>query len=425
MDIKTRGIRNHEPRALKYWPQVKFACYALRGLWIFSLIVSLSSLYDFFDNKSHTDNDIFDLVMFFSLTAFYIFWDLKVLSPMSKSIFQAFEDKLLITIGKKKIIFPYKDIKKVETKIIGSYAGYFKIKLKDGRTKKITVVLDRSEYILEAIYKARPELINEEKYIKLRKNLVIASHRLSKFYNQLTPSHFMFNFLILASAPIFSIVLYFYQSKQFVIYEPLIQYIISVSMMIFILAGIIYFAINYVPNYLAMKNMSDQLDRNPNNKKRNIKKEKLLLNISNVSNIVALAVVFTLFFKFDLNTIGSTQIRVTDNTLNLIKGEKYWQDTRYRCTDCNYSLKKDDLVALKNDLDFGKVVGLPGDQVKRNVMLKKDKQQGRYIASVTENKDLVVPEGSVAIQLSENKGIAVISAKGLVGKMTKEINHFK
>ena len=70
---------------------------------------------------------------------------------MAISKIQVYPDKLLIKRGKKEIIILFDDIVELKTTVNKIFGSWFKIVLKNKKKYRFTMVLERSDYVLDAL----------------------------------------------------------------------------------------------------------------------------------------------------------------------------------------------------------------------------------------------------------------------------------
>ncbi|MBF0207235.1 MAG: hypothetical protein HQK53_10140 [Oligoflexia bacterium] len=55
--------------------------------------------------------------------------------------------------------------------------------MKNNKTYRFTVALERVDYVLEGIIKFNPKLLHEDQYNNLRKKLILLDHSWAKIYD--------------------------------------------------------------------------------------------------------------------------------------------------------------------------------------------------------------------------------------------------
>ena len=86
-------------------------------------------------------------------------------SPWKK--IQAYDDKLKVATDKGEIFTPFAQVKKIDFFVYRNIGGLFILVLQSGKRYVFTVVLERLDYILDAIIKYNPSIMQPEVFKKL------------------------------------------------------------------------------------------------------------------------------------------------------------------------------------------------------------------------------------------------------------------
>jgi len=71
---------------------------------------------------------------------------------------------------------PFEDVATIEFSHVPYVGGWFKLKMKSGEAHRFTVVLERSEYILEMLAAAKPGIVDTAEMMRYRRTAVLADH---------------------------------------------------------------------------------------------------------------------------------------------------------------------------------------------------------------------------------------------------------
>ena len=96
--------------------------------------------------------------------------------------------------GKKEITIPFDDVVELKSAVNKNVGGWFKLILKNKKKYRFTIVLERVDYILDAIVKYNPNLMEQEKYLKLRKHLILSDHGLGRLYDMFRKKYRLITF---------------------------------------------------------------------------------------------------------------------------------------------------------------------------------------------------------------------------------------
>ncbi len=76
----------------------------------------------------------------------------------------------------KTVEVPFADVVAIKFSHLPYVGGWFKLVMKSGENHRFTVVLERSEYILEMMAALKPEMVNTEEMMHYRRTAVLADH---------------------------------------------------------------------------------------------------------------------------------------------------------------------------------------------------------------------------------------------------------
>ncbi|MBF0299084.1 MAG: hypothetical protein HQK51_10215 [Oligoflexia bacterium] len=192
MDITNRGKVGHPPRILEYRRQVKISAAILKYvsyffLLIFLVIIILACILIVI---AKTKNIILIIILAscFGIVGLFLYLEyFFLLKPMAISKIQAFSEKIVIRQGKKETIIPFDDIVEIKSSVNKHVGGWFTLILKNKKKYRFTITLERIDYLLDAIIKYRTDLMNNDKYLELRKQLILSDHglaRISDLFNK-------------------------------------------------------------------------------------------------------------------------------------------------------------------------------------------------------------------------------------------------
>jgi len=154
MDRTSRGKTNAPPRILEYRKQVKIVAEYLKYCSYFLLLIFLGTLaaYLFTEQDSKVAVGMLIDVIISGVTWFIIYLEyLLLLRPLAISKIQVYEDRIFIRRGKKEITIPFDDVVELKSAVNKNIGGWFKLILKNKKKYRFTIVLERVDYILEAI----------------------------------------------------------------------------------------------------------------------------------------------------------------------------------------------------------------------------------------------------------------------------------
>jgi len=170
-------------RTLKYQPHLKWfykSILAIDGFLWFAVLATITP--DMLKASPLTALMTIGLVSIFPAVIFLLVW--FQIRPLALTTIEVFRDSLEIDIGGKKSKVSYQDIKQLEFFHIPSLGGWFRISTPNGKYQ-FTVVLERSEYILESIMSFDRDLVPAERLESYRKTALQSDHSWAFFYSLL------------------------------------------------------------------------------------------------------------------------------------------------------------------------------------------------------------------------------------------------
>jgi hypothetical protein len=198
-----------QPRPLLYRSHYKWYAVFLAALWI----GCLASAVTFFvlGVETYRDEMLSFVVLSVLLPMIYLVW----LHPKLTRTMQVFSDCVRIT--SKKVVF---DINFADLESLSRpYGSLIRLRTKDGLSWTFSAALERMDYLWEALWRSRPELVGNSKiYEEFRLSLVQYDHHEKRkewfFRHRLID---MLNWVILPAAVM--AIGYFVQASQVVIFE--------------------------------------------------------------------------------------------------------------------------------------------------------------------------------------------------------------
>ena len=172
---------------IKYRSQVKKVFYFVIGASLFSLLVIFRLRIDEINGQDWY-RALFTLIFASSLPLTLLFKSLFVFRPKIFCHFDVFHNKLVRRWGKSEHVINFEDLVEVRfSKFSPRFFGGFTVKSKSGQELHFPSLVENCSEMVEAIAKARPDLIDEEKaksFLMLNQALDISWTRIrEKFQN--------------------------------------------------------------------------------------------------------------------------------------------------------------------------------------------------------------------------------------------------
>ncbi|WP_413557537.1 hypothetical protein [Bdellovibrio sp. HCB209] len=120
------------------------------------------------------------------MPAILLFQAFLFFKPLSFTQVKIFPERLEMTgKGGESIEVSFADIKEVKISHMPYQGGSFTLLMKDGQKYKFTVILERSEYVLEAISSFNPELLPPNSFEEYRRTAICADHNYTRINDAL------------------------------------------------------------------------------------------------------------------------------------------------------------------------------------------------------------------------------------------------
>jgi hypothetical protein len=120
------------------------------------------------------------------MPAILLFQAFSFFRPLAFTQVSIFPDRLQM-VGKDKqpVEVAFADIKEVKLSHLPYQGGSFTLLMKDGKSYKFTVILERSEYVLEAISSFNAELLPPQSFETYRRTAICADHNYTRINDAL------------------------------------------------------------------------------------------------------------------------------------------------------------------------------------------------------------------------------------------------
>jgi hypothetical protein len=410
--------RSREPRVLEYRKHLKTGIYLVFAAFVFSSGLCLGDLVQWVreaPSGTHSAELLHSLLvkLFFSvLFGLQYFVNLR---PLAAFQVQVFEDYLQIRRGQAEVRVDFDRVTSVQCDANPSLGGWFGLVMKDGQKHDFSMVLERAEKILDGVIRFNPLLMERERYLKLRTQLILADHGMARFYGHFKGRAAWVTLSHLFVVPIgFAAILGFKQMHQMSVPNPVSFWVMTLRMVYFpvlILGGCFLWWMNRTID----RSIEERLSREPENKLRDITFEEKTVQRLLPYHLGGLIAAFAVIYAFDLNSFSWLTPAADLPHLNLHQRETVWLDHRFNCVKCAHSLKRGDAIVFgnKGNRTFGRLVRLPGEMSQVNGVAPAG---GRSPASF---ERLRVPEGKVAIQLNPDGGdVVLIDLSEVKGRLT-------
>ncbi len=410
MDISSRGTSNYLPRILRYRKQVRIGISLVKYLSYLSILIFFLSIFGYFFLKDHNHQIISILISsglsFVILYLQYFF----LLRPFAIFKMQVFPDKIFIQQGKKEIHIPFEEVIEIKSAVNKNFGGWFTLILKDKKNYRFTIALERADYILDAIIKYSPDLMEKIDYQILRKKLILSDHGLSRFYDMFREKYRLITFTHEIILPIiFITLLYLKQKNEFIIHIPTL-YFLRIIIWTVIYSGIMWLIFSYLINRILDKNMTKRLEEDSSNKKRDTEFEFKTYKKIFPAYLFLLFIFYIGVYSTDANILGFTSLNNDSEVFGIRPKQRLFYDGKYNCTDCKFKVAINDLIYTYEGI--GKIVALPNQKINIDIQ----DSEGRFLSSQQEK---IVADKNVAIQTVDDK-IIMIDEKIIRGKIFKK-----
>ncbi|MCB0378927.1 MAG: hypothetical protein KDD33_10580 [Bdellovibrionales bacterium] len=180
--ILDHSVQTQPKRILHYRPHIKWCYYGLIALAIVSSLQSVLTLAYFASNGRLADMAL-PVIILSTLPILFLFLAEQIFKPMAFTATYVFTNKLVLDRMGERVEIPFDDIQSIQFNFVAYTGGLFRLVLKNGRSRYFTVVLERSDYILDAIADYKPEIIDEKKLTKFRRTAVVIDHSWARIYD--------------------------------------------------------------------------------------------------------------------------------------------------------------------------------------------------------------------------------------------------
>jgi len=409
MDLSSRGTPGAPPRVLQYRKHIRAMEKPFKYfMFCYFLLFFMMAIFYFY---SLLQNNIISIVPLLGAGLLWIplFLEYKyIIRPLAISKIQVYPDRLFIDRGKEKIDIPFDEIKEIKSAVNKYLGGWFKVILKNKKSYRFTIALERVDYIIDGIIKFNPLLLNDDDYKKLRKNLILADHCWARCYDFFQKKNIAIALFYLLLIPaILIIAIYFKQQSEFLIKNP-IEYFGVTSFLALVFLGLVGTIFPFLAFVFINKHADKRIDENPNNKARDQAYEVKIYRKFLPLYLATLLIYFACIYQFDLNAVSFAYISKDAKYFAIKASDPLWVDMKYNCLDCKHSLKKGDVI-VTDRLLLGKIVAIP----KEKVAISNRDDEGRFMASTEEEE---VPLNFLAIYAYDGE-IVLLDIKDVKGKI--------
>lgn len=286
----------------------------------------------------------------------------------------------------------------------------FFLKMKNGHKHYFNSSLERSDYVWEGLFRARPDLMTPDEYESFRLKLIQFDHHQKRkewfFRHKLVD---VFYWVVLPA--MFLATAYMVQSRDVEIYQ---QGLYFFRLFMYSLLALLTTAFTFSLGLKKMvfdRKIKSSLEDDSDAKMRDLEFEGVILQRSKVFQVMTVCLVLGLVIRTNINLYSVTKIKEDIAAFSLKKGRTVVVDNRYNCVSCRYQVQDGDYVVFSRGF-IGQVLAKEGDMVGE---VSHDKV-GRSIAS--ENVQ-VVPPRHIALRASNGKDIVFVKIHDLIGKIQK------
>jgi hypothetical protein len=399
---------------LKYRNIVKLSGYITLGVAsLFALIGFFFMVYSMI--KLGGVAEVFSGGIFLIWASFF-FWAAVIYAqyyffhrPLMISQIFIYDDKLVIKQKNIEFSISFSEIVKIESAVKKNIGGWFKVVTKK-KTWRFTNMLEKADLVLEEIIKKRPELMSREDYQRLRTKLILIDHGQTRYYELFKPPYRIWTLFHTVLIPVITIILIYFKdtSDQIVIHSKS-SYFLEIGSHLWVLSIFLQAPFIIAMNWLIDKDSRARLEKDSEDKKRNIQHE--------ISVYRKLFPAYITTYLICLCLYGSSEFYHHYSITNYgkVQGLEYLNDytvnQKYNCIFCKYQLHKDDRIAY-HSWSIGEIIALPGEEVE----IKKYSFKNRTLASEGITK---VPLGKIAVRGDDGKSIFLLDLSEVNGKITK------
>ncbi|WP_413584584.1 hypothetical protein [Bdellovibrio sp. HCB274] len=227
------------------------------------------------------------------MPAIILFQAFSFFKPLAFTQVTIFPDRLqMLGKNKKNIEISYADIQEVKMSHLPYQGGSFTLIMKEGEKFKFTVILERSEYVLEAISSFNPELLPPASFEIYRRTAICADHNYTRINDALKNWRMLVvKYMLLPIVVSVVVVLVAPYVGRVSITEDLDNVFRSFTLANLIL-GVICFLVAAL--YLTA-NTNQDLIRDPNNARRNLPVEAKVYRLADIVHWAVFAA-FVIYF---------------------------------------------------------------------------------------------------------------------------------
>lgn len=179
------AARSHLRRTLEYRPHIRISYKALLGFAALSFVLVIAFAIYYATVAQDLQTALWILVggllapLILALEAHFL------ARPLASTRVHVREDGLTIDRMGQSLEVPYSTVKQIRFSHTPYIGGWFELLLESGEKHRFTVVLERSEYVLEAIVAARPGIVSEEDLVAFRRAAILSDHSWARVYSKL------------------------------------------------------------------------------------------------------------------------------------------------------------------------------------------------------------------------------------------------
>lgn len=391
-----------QPRPLTYRQHYRWYAFALAAAW--PLCAGLCAYLGWSGFEYWREEVLCLAALSVLYPVLYFVW----LHPKLTQSIQVFSDSVKICSPKMSFEIKYVELQAVER----PWGSNIVLKTKDGLKWRFNASVERLDYLWEALWKTRPELVGNSKiYEEFRLTLVQCDHhekRKEWFFR-----HRMLDVLNWIVFPVWAMIVgYWWQSQDVVIHaKGLYFFRLGMFMLLASICSAFVFSA-FFRRFVFDKALEDSLDSD-RSKRRDISHEDQIIRRAKGLQFVTCFGLAVAIIWSGLNLYSVTRVKDGAQAFRLVPGKTHVVDNRFNCVRCAYSVKEGDIMVFGKGV-IGQVLGLPGDVIARTT----PGQLGRSVASETVT---VVPAGQVAVRTGpEGREISFVKIEELVGKLKNQ-----
>lgn len=175
--------RLSEPVVLRYRPHLRwmYKLYLAIGYLMGGGALVLGAAIAYFEIRSAAYGGV-GVLLFLA----FEFWALArfMLGPLAQASVEVRPDGATLIRFGKRIEIPFSELKAMKTSSVPYLGGWFTLCLKSGKRYKFTVVLERSDLLLDAVGAARPDLYAAKRVLNYRRTAVFADQSWARLYEK-------------------------------------------------------------------------------------------------------------------------------------------------------------------------------------------------------------------------------------------------